>query len=117
MSSRQEFDRGGSRLRAHHRLHVCCFVAAVLGTVRRVDLVVEVRVGGREGHISSVVPAAERVTSDSRQSTRRTRHSSSGIERWKRERGDAVNCAPWGIVQPRRQDEVVVLIMGRVLEP
>ena len=51
MSSRQEFDRGGSRLRAHHRLHVCCFVAAVLGTVRRVDLVVEVRVGGREGHI------------------------------------------------------------------
>src|SRR6059036_3971603 len=43
--SRHELDRRGARLRGHHGVNVACAVAAVLGAVRGVDLVVPAGVG------------------------------------------------------------------------
>src|SRR5207244_3707139 len=43
--------RCGSHLRAHHRLYVGFFVATVLGAVRYIDLVIQVRLDVHEGHV------------------------------------------------------------------
>src|SRR5580658_10791152 len=49
--ARRQFDRRRSRFWAHHHVDVGCSLAAVLGAVRGVDLVVEVGVGVEEHRV------------------------------------------------------------------
>src|SRR5579872_1852443 len=50
-SARQQSNRRGSRLRTHYGADDFCLIAAVLGAVRSVDLVVEPEINVAEGHV------------------------------------------------------------------